>query len=355
LLVCLGLVLTNCGGQPQASPAADLAPTPTRAAAALLTPTAALQPVTFPADEAPHDLLTEWWYYTGHLFTPDGQRYGFEYVIFQANRGVFPPIYAAHFAITDNASGAFHYAEKTGANASQPTDQGFNLRLDTWTMSGALGADHLVADMPGYAIDLDASATKPPALHNTVGYVDFGPAGGSYYYSRTRMAVSGTFTVAGKALAVTGEAWMDHQWGNFIAVGAGGWDWFSAQLDSGEDLTISLIRDASGAVVGSYGTLVDAVGNAQHLDSSAFAVAATGEWTSPESGATYPAAWTIALPTQGWTLTLTPSMPNQELRTTASTGVTYWEGEVVIAGAVNGQPVTGLGYVELTGYAQRAK
>jgi predicted secreted hydrolase len=353
LLVCLGVLLVGCGSG-NVAPPTDGAPTPTRAAAALLTPTQSIQPVRFPSDEAPHDMLTEWWYYTGHLYTPDGRRYGFEYVIFQANRGAFPPIYAAHFAITDNPAGTFHYAEKTGQRASTPTAQGFELRLDTWQMSGGLGVDQLSADMPGYAIALNAQATKPPALHNTVGYVDFGPAGGSYYYSRTRMQLSGTLTLAGQPVAVTGEAWMDHQWGNFIAVGAGGWDWFSVQLKSGEDLTVSIIRGADGAVAGAYGTLVGADGAAQHLDSEAFEVSATRHWTSPVSGATYPSGWTLALPDRAWSLTLTPSLADQELRTTASTGVIYWEGEVLVAGTVAGAPADGLGYVELTGYSHRA-
>ena len=42
-----------------------------------------------------------------------------------------------------------------------------------------------------------------------------------------------------------------------------------------------------------------------------------------------------------------------ELDTTASTGVVYWEGEVEVAGSVEGSPLTGLGYVELTGYGER--
>ena len=352
--VCMSVLVASCGARRPSTPAANSAPTPTRAAASLLTPTTAVQPVSFPEDEAPHDLLTEWWYYTGHLFTPNRQRYGFEYVIFQANRGVFPPVYAAHFAITDNPAGTFHYAEKLGANASYSTAQGFDLRLDTWTMSGALGADHLRADMPGYAMRIDARASKPPALHNTIGYVDFGASGGSYYYSRTRLDVSGMLTVAGEPLAVTGEAWMDHQWGNFIAVGGGGWDWFSVQLKSGEDLTLSVIRDLSGAIAVSYGTLVRANGSTEHLDASAFAISATSSWTSPESGATYPAGWTVGLPGAGWVLTLTPSLPDQELRTGASTGVIYWEGEVVVAATIAGQPVDGLGYVELTGYSHPA-
>ncbi len=90
-VVLATLLLTACGSSVDPAPAST-APTPTSAAAAYLTPTAAIEPVQFPNDEAPHDMLTEWWYYTGHLVTEDGTRYGFEYVIFQALRGAFPPI-----------------------------------------------------------------------------------------------------------------------------------------------------------------------------------------------------------------------------------------------------------------------
>src|SRR5512146_2511105 len=44
-------------------------------------------PVVLPRDDGPHDRLTEWWYYTGHLTTTDGRRFGFEDVIFRAERG----------------------------------------------------------------------------------------------------------------------------------------------------------------------------------------------------------------------------------------------------------------------------
>jgi predicted secreted hydrolase len=39
------------------------------------------------------------------------------------------------------------------------------------------------------------------------------------------------------------------------------------------------------------------------------------------------------------------------MRTTGSTGVTYWEGSVSIDGTKNKHAVKGDGYVELTGYA----
>ena len=44
-------------------------------------------------------------------------------------------------------------------------------------------------------------------------------------------------------------------------------------------------------------------------------------------------------------------MPEQELDTRATTGVIYWEGEVVVAATHRGRPVAGFGYTELTGYA----
>jgi predicted secreted hydrolase len=50
-------------------------------------------------------------------------------------------------------------------------------------------------------------------------------------------------------------------------------------------------------------------------------------------------------------LTLVPQLREQELVTTRSTQVTYWEGSVAVEGTWHRHPVTGRGYVELTGYA----
>ncbi len=74
------------------------------------------------------------------------------------------------------------------------------------------------------------------------------------------------------ALAVEGEAWFDHQWGDFISIGGGGWDWFAVNLDDGTDLTLSLVRDADGSYPLVYGTLVGRDGTVRHLDRDAFTV-----------------------------------------------------------------------------------
>ena len=326
-----------------------------QAAAAAVTPVAspvsdAPRPVSFPRDDGPHDARTEWWYYTGHLFTEEGQRYGFEFVFFKGQRGDLQG-YAAHFAVTDNPRGAFHFDQRiVGDNGVARPGAGFALTIGDWAMRGANGDDALKAAMPGYAIDLRLASEKPPVLHDGDGYIAYGNGTASYYYSRTRLTIAGTLSVDGHPLKVTGEAWMDHQWGDFETYNEGGWDWFSIQLDDDSDLMLYLIRDPAGEVVLIDGSYVDAQGHLTVLEGDDFSTEASGSWTSPQTGTTYPSGWRVRLPAEELTLTLQPSIPSQELDTSETTGVTYWEGEVEVSGSHGSEAIGGLGYVELTGY-----
>ncbi len=379
LLAVLALVLAACGGPVLANPPA---------ARPVLAPEPAASPrppdpvaVVLPRDDGPHDRLTEWWYYTGHLRAEDGARFGFEYVVFRAERGGFPVTWASHLALTDETGGRFHYAQRneigpqvdrSPREGGEPTGfaftvNGFDLADPTrlpgtpWTMAGSLGADTLSATAAGeevygdpvsaFGLDLRLREVKPPALHDRDGYIDFGPAGGSYYYSRTAMDAAGSVTLGTETLEVTGDAWFDHQWGDFISVGAGGWDWFAVNLEDGTDLTVSLVRAADGTYPLVYGTLVDAEGRTSHLGEDDLEVAVTDEWTSPDTGATYPAGWTITVPGEELEIRLSPTVPQQELDTRATTGVVYWEGSQRVAATRAGSALGGLAYVELTGYA----
>jgi predicted secreted hydrolase len=338
------------------------------------TPTAvAYPPVRFPQDEGPHDSLAEWWYYTGHLRDDSGEEFGFELVFFRGIRGDRPPGYAAHFAVTDVARRRFAYDQRQdvalretarpsaptrgprapGIVAAAPGDGGFDMQLGGWTLRGANGRDSLSAAMPGYALNVQLTSTKPPALHlgsppAFPGLISFGPAGYSYYYSRTHMAATGALEVDGRTRRVTGGAWMDHQWGDFLVLGGGGWDWFAVSLDDKRELTLSVIRNERGEVIVQYGTLVTAGGEARHVPPGAFTLQATGTWRSARTGVTYPSGWRIAAPGEALDLSLLPVLLDQELDTRASTGVIYWEGAVAVRDAT-GEAV-GKGYVELTGY-----
>jgi len=304
--------------------------------------------VTFPRDEAPHQDLTEWWYYTGHLEAEDGRRWGFEMVTFQILRATLHPVYVSHFAVTDQQCGQFQYAVHGSQGAQAQPAQGFALDVDGWAMSGLNGNDALRAGLDGYSVDLSLHTERPPVLHGG-GLVTFGPAGDSYYYSRTRMDLTGTIVDHGEAIPVRGLAWFDKQWGNFVVMG-GGWDWFSIQLDDGTDVMLNLIRDRDGIVHLAYGTWVEPTGSFHNLEGSQLDVSALSTWVSPNTGVTYPSGWRVSVRDPAVSLTVRPVVLDQELDTKASTGLVYWEGAQDVSGSLNGQPVTGRGYVELVGY-----
>ncbi len=328
--------------------------------------------VSLPADDAPHDRLTEWWYVTGHLTTLDGTReFGYEAVIFRAKRGQFPVTWASHIAITEkprgSRSGSFSYDQRveigpqvnigpnlfravsaafaiTGANPLEPATLG----RDPWAM---LVLPDGGMEISGNGLMLQLGAGRAPVLHDTDGWVAFADAGGSYYYSRTRMPTAGTLTIGGETLAVAGNSWFDHQWGDFIAIGSGGWDWFALNLSDGSDLMLSFVRAKDGSYPLVYGTWVARDGSVRHIDGADIALTALGSWTSPHTGATWPAGWRVQIAQIGLDVTVTPEVADQELNTLGSTGVIYWEGANAVAGTLAGRPITGHSYVELTGYA----
>ena len=135
-----------------------------------------------------------------------------------------------------------------------------------------------------------------------------------------------------------------------------GWDWFGLHLDNGMDLMLYRIRREDGTVEPvSSGTLIEPDGRTTHLPFEAFVYSIRDTWTSRKSKTVYPSRWVIAVPDHGIELTITPTVADQELVTTKSTRVTYWEGSVLVTGRVGGDKVTGRGYAELTGYAGSMK
>ncbi len=378
----LATVAAACSGPILANPPAPVAvpPTASPAPARAQDP----QPIVFPRDDGPHDRLTEWWYYTGHLADANGGRWGFEFVVFRAERGGFPVTWASHIALTDETDGTFAYDQRSAigpqVDQSAATDQPFSFFLPdpsaptfseptaqasidagstlptAWIMSGFSGGADLSAALDGgatgFQLRTSVASGLPPVLHNGNGWIDFGPAGGSYYYSRPTLSVAGTLIVDGSLRQVSGEAWFDHQWGDFISVGGGGWDWFAVNLADGSALTISKVRASDGTYPLVYGTYVDATGAATHLGPADFTVMAdpAATWTSPATNVTYPAGWEVRIPGEGLVIDLRPTVANQELDTRATTGVVYWEGSQVVSGTRNGTPIAGQAYVELTGY-----
>lgn len=324
----------------------------------------------FPRDHASHPRYrTEWWYYTGHLRTPSGRQFGFELTFFRSglrdlareenpSAWTADDLYFAHFALSDLKARKFFYWQRMNrtvlGRAGSRTDR-YRVWVGDWSAQLQGGAHVLRATAPGGGIRLTLRPRKGPVLNGEGGLSrkGAGPGRTSYYYSLTRLEAGGTLRVGRDVFPVTGQAWMDHEFGSDqLGPDQAGWDWFGLQLDDGTELMIYRIRRRDGKIDPfSSGTRVLADGTYRHLPRSAFTVTPTGHWRSPHSGAVYPSGWTLSLPREGMELHVEPDFPDQELDTTKTTGVIYWEGSVRVSGVRRGKPVRGRGYVELTGYA----
>jgi predicted secreted hydrolase len=323
----------------------------------------------FPQDHGAHpEYKTEWWYYVGHLKATSGESFGYQLTFFRvALRKPDPEarstwslhtVYFAHLALTDPARRTFFFREKSGRGAlglSGATAGAMKVWIDDWRAELEGEEFHLLAQDGGLGLDLVLKPMKPPALHGEGGLSRKSGKSdaASHYYSLPRLDTRGTIFVDGRQVAVTGESWMDHEFfSQALAPNLSGWDWFSLQLADGWEVMLYLLRHQDGSVdPASSGTLIDPQGQTRHLNLADFTVKPTGAWTSPHSRTKYPAGWEIMIPGAGYRLTLTPTLPDQEIRSQAPANVTYWEGQVKIQGVKNGAPVAGLGYAELTGYA----
>jgi len=330
------------------------------------------RPVVLPRDHAAHDdYKTEWWYYTGHLTGENGRDYGFELVFFRSRTEnvwygpipvwwlSYPHAQFAHFAITDKSRGMFAWDEKTLNHKANSGASNVKLRvwIQDWEVNRK-GEVHLLrASTDGYAIDLKATPVKPAVLHGKGGYHNKGSFGMvSNYISFTRMAVTGTLRDGDADIPVTGQAWMDHEFASGVPPESfAGWDWFSLQLDNQYEIMLYEIRLKDGSYdPQTTGTLVLPDGTWREIPTGDYELKTLQTWTSPHSGATYPARWDLKLIDPSLSLTITPATADQELAP-KGTLTTYWEGAVDVEGHIDDAPnavvpVTGKGYVELTGY-----
>jgi predicted secreted hydrolase len=329
----------------------------------------------FPQDHwARHGYKTEWWYFTGHLQAADGRRFGYQFTFFRVGiRPTTPPgssqwaardLIMGHAALSDLDSQEHRFSEVLyraipllGGFGAYPesliawsrgpagTDSQWQLR---W--NGSAFDFEMTDTAQGFSLSLSTHPLKPLVFQGPRGLSRKGEkiTAASQYYSFTRLRTSGQVTLDGKTLAVTGQSWMDKEFGsNQLDAHQVGWDWFSLQLNDQRDIMLFLLRDKNGAIDFASATLVQPDGQTQHLGPEAFTVTPRQKWKSPKTLGNYPSRWLIRLPQENLQLELVAKMADQENRSRLVPKMYYWEGAVDIRR--QGQSV-GQGYVELTGY-----
>jgi predicted secreted hydrolase len=331
----------------------------------------------FPRDHGAHPgFRTEWWYYTGNLRAANGARFGFQLTFFRhqlrpaADRHQWPQpasawrtdqIFLAHAALTDIDAGRHYQAEDIGRGVLDLAGVELRARdarvfLGEWeAVVGSQGHALAMTDAE-FGFDLKLVPVKDLVAHGDRGYSRKGtdPARASCYYSFTRLETRGTLRLIDRRFEVEGLSWMDHEYSTApLEPGIRGWSWFSLQFDNGTELMLFLLNlKAGGYHSASSGTLVAPDGTTTAVTSDHIQAEPLRQWQSPHSGAEYPLAWRLRVHQPDLELRITTPVDDQEMTTSRTTGVTYWEGSVTAEGRMAGQDVKGLGYMELTGQVQ---
>jgi predicted secreted hydrolase len=326
-------------------------------------------PARLPKDHGSHDdARLEWWYVTGHLFGASG-RSGYELTFFRTGATDEPKdarasalaardLFLAHFARTDVGRSRFAFSERahrSGVEAAWAREGRLDVANEDWRLVDVGGAFALFAKDGAEELSLLLTPEKPAITHGADGLSHKGAEKDalSKYVSLTRLKTTGWRTKGGVSEPVTGLSWFDHEWGpGGLGSEVAGWDWFALQLADGRDVMIYRLRKADGSPTPwSSGTLVERSGAERTLAAGDATIDVTARWTSAASKATYPARWTLSVPSASLVLDVVPLVADQELVTQKSTGVTYWEGACDVRDEKGAS--LGSAYVELTGYGSR--
>jgi predicted secreted hydrolase len=309
----------------------------------------------FPQDFGAHaDYRIEWWYVTANLRDAAGTRYGVQWTLFRqalapgaegegfANQQVW----MGHAALT--SANTHRFSEKLGRGGigqAGVTASPFKAWIDDWSFASVAGTDGLASAMLTAAGDdfsyaLSLKSEHAPVLQGDAGYSRKSERGqASYYYSQPYFEVSGTLTLDGRNIAVSGQAWMDREWSSQpLASDQKGWDWFSLHLPGGEKLMLFQLRDQAGGAFRS-GSWIGADGAVTTLGGDDIVLVPRDRRTV--AGRDMPVAWTVEVKSRGLKIETTPLNGASWM----GTAFPYWEGPVSFAGSHAGE-----GYLEMTGY-----
>jgi predicted secreted hydrolase len=153
----------------------------------------------------------------------------------------------------------------------------------------------------------------------------------------------GTLTAEGATRRVSGVSWLDRQWGPLpLTDPLMRWTWMNITLSNGDQLALWDILD--NRAQDSWVTVQRPDGSYEIAAVTPLTDGASGFWTSPTTGNTYPTRWRIDIPALASRLSVVVSGPK---------GQEFPDGHVeataAVTGSVKGRKVTGRTYIEMTG------
>jgi predicted secreted hydrolase len=327
---------------------------------------AANESIQLPQDQYAHaPAANEWWWHIGTLFA-GSRRFGFEInaakrtfnsmaVLFSElmvtdvesqvhyqNSVVFP--FTPDWAETDTSKPWRVSLGSPGGNGAvamaAPANNVDNMKVE------ATFADQVTKKEVSFDLSFNQQGAPPLLVWGTGVSPEIGSAGPTpfdnynYYYSFTRLQAAGKLLIGDETFEVTGETWMDHEYGAFPQ----GTTWIlqDAQLDNGIHLSCFASKEPpkQDVAMASQVTVLTADGKSTFHDS--VTTPRGPVWTGPE-GVSFCTVFEVEIADIDAQLKFTSLMPDQEFR---SEFAPVYEGVAAVEGTVAGKGVTGTAWIE---------
>lgn len=307
----------------------------------------------FPKDSFPHNSLIEWWYFNGNLTDKQGNKYSFMNCLFKTNpkktdiplvnRIPAKEVYFSHSLLSDAnkkiivRTHPLSILSKDSFSKKRLFINYFNPSVTGYVNNEITELEDGEYHIKNEDIDLTLKAFKKPFLHNGNGVFNLKNKK-VFYYSFSDMKAKGTIKIGKKTIQVSGVCWMDHEWAGFTGIKK--WDWFSVHLDNDSELMLQNYNNGEHVYAGIYH-------KNQKIESASDLIMLPKKfWKSRVTGASYPVAWKLEVPSKRIVLNIKAPSEKQEV---IFGSMNYWEGSIEISGRMNNKKVKGIGFMELVG------
>ena len=316
--------------------------------------------LSLPTDHGAHPgTRTETWLLGAHLRTAEGEFVGVQLAL--ARVALVPPhapkrqstwatreVYRGHLLLLTEARGRGAGEERFSRAALGLAGHDEDERrvwIDDWSFCYGEGEHR---DQLRVQVRLDDTSVDI-VLTPSKSAVSMGEEGGRAPFrgfAQTRLTAEGFVRRPSGERLVSGLAWLDHIWGEVpLPVGPVVWDRVQLHLDDGSDVSIvrTRRRDGGGNPT-ARGYRVDVQGVVQRFETAVTGLNPTRAWQRESDGMQYPLYWRLSA--GDLDLDIEPLVDDQ----LHDFSVPVWSGVVVAHGKSGGRPVSGAGYLELTGY-----
>ncbi|BBC30935.1 hypothetical protein SGFS_022290 [Streptomyces graminofaciens] len=218
---------------------------------------------------------------------------------------------------------------------------GLDIRMPGMTWTGTALKMSVRTATPWGSLDVQLRA-KGPAL-KVAGTGSFPLLGKTNYeYAFPSMQTTGTLNIQDKSYKVSGESWLDKQWGPVAFDDSMRWTWMNFRLPGGDKMVVW--DSANRTTENAWATVLHPDGSYDVVAVEPVAEGAHRIWTSPTTGNAYPTRWSIDIPALKTHLNVRVTGTDAQ-EVTGDPGSRY-----EATAAYQGKKVSGVNYAEMVGH-----